>query len=76
MDQALRGECSLLATLPCVARSGDSSVGHSVGKMLLLSARRRQSQRMRSQHPQLAQATAETGSRHFSPLASHLHSDI
>lgn len=34
------------------------------------------SQRMRSQHPQLAQATAETGSRHFSPLASHLHSDI
>ena len=41
MDQALRGECSLLATLPCVARSGDSSVGHSVGKMLLLSARRR-----------------------------------
>ena len=41
VDQALRGECSLLATLPCVARSGDSSMGHGVGKTLPLSARRR-----------------------------------
>ena len=65
VDQALRGECSLLATLPCVARSGDSSMGHGVGKTLPLSARRRH-----ITEDVVTAPTAGTGHRRDWPITS------
>lgn len=76
VDQALRGEYSLLATRSCVARGNESSVGDSVGKTLPLSARRRHIIEDVVTAPTAGTSHRRNWPRHFSPLASHLHSDI